>query len=258
MDLGFQVRVAGQDDAHIDGLGLVASHRLELMGLKEPQQLDLKCRRGSRDLVEKHGAAPSGLELTRLVGHRTGKGAAKVAKQLTLQERLRNRPATYLDKRLVAAFTPLVNNLRDERLAGARGPLHEHGHLRIGDGLDQLEDPEHPIVLPQNRVKTAPPVESFFEDPVLSQDCLLVDGPFNADLQFVINDRLGQVVVRPHLDGFDGAFDRTVAGHHDHYCLGIPLAHDMQQFEAVATGHIDVRNDQVSRLAFQGLEGFPE
>src|SRR5262249_32624133 len=70
-----EIDVAGEHDADIDRLGLVAADRLELLFLQDAEQLNLERRRGRVDLVEEERGAVSGLELTGFVGGGAGEGA---------------------------------------------------------------------------------------------------------------------------------------------------------------------------------------
>ncbi len=83
--------------------------------------------------------------------HRPRKRALGIAKQLRLQQRLRNRRAIHHHERLLSARTDLVNLLRHQILA--RTTLARHQHRRIAhrnhprqliSALHQLRVPNHP------------------------------------------------------------------------------------------------------------------
>ena len=107
--------------------------------LEEAQQLDLHVRRNLGDLVEEHGAALGDLDLplARAVG--VGEGAALVAEQLALDQRLGNRPAVDRHERPVTALAGGVNRVRHQLLAGAVLAHHQHGRVGGRHALDQRE-----------------------------------------------------------------------------------------------------------------------
>src|SRR5262249_56681265 len=89
LHLGLEVAVGGADEAHVDvDLGGAADAR-ELARLEDAEELGLERQRRLADLVEEERAAGGCLEEADLAPVGAGEGAALVAEELTLEERLR-------------------------------------------------------------------------------------------------------------------------------------------------------------------------
>src|SRR4051794_3377011 len=74
--------MGASDDTHVD-LRDWAAHRLNFAELNSTQQLGLESLRQLADFVEYERAAVGLREITAMRGARAGKGAARVAEQLT-------------------------------------------------------------------------------------------------------------------------------------------------------------------------------
>ena len=81
------------------------------------------------DLVEEDRAAVGQLEAPELAAVGAGERALLVAEQLRLRQRLRQRRAVELDERPVPARRDVVDDARDESLAGARLAAQQHGRV---------------------------------------------------------------------------------------------------------------------------------
>ncbi len=114
---------------------------LELALLQRPQQLGLQIQRHLSDFVQKNGAAIGRFELARPAGHRAGKCAAPMAEKLALQQRLRNRRAVHGDERLVAAIAGVVNESRQQFLAGSAFRFDQHIGAGAGRRARPLQSP---------------------------------------------------------------------------------------------------------------------
>ena len=118
----------------------------ELALLEHAQQLGLDRRRHLADFVEEQHAAVGLLDASRLGADRAGERAALVAEQLRLEELIGQRRAVDRDERPVAAARAVVDEARDDFLAGARlaGEEHRRLGLRHARGLRQ-----HVLPLPR-------------------------------------------------------------------------------------------------------------
>ena len=148
-----QVPVRRRDDAHVNADGARAADALELALLQDAQQLRLHGRRHLADLVEEERAAVGHFELALLLRERAGEGAALVAEQLRLQQRLRQRRAVDGDEGSLAARAVLVQGARGQLLARARLAAHEHRGVGRRDARDELVDAldgralaDHPVL----------------------------------------------------------------------------------------------------------------
>ena len=95
------------------------AERADLAVLEHAQQAHLHARVRLADLVEEDRAAVRDLEQALLVGVRAGEGAAPVAEELALEQRVGQRGAVLRDEALVLARARVVDGARDQVLAGA-------------------------------------------------------------------------------------------------------------------------------------------
>jgi hypothetical protein len=72
--------------------------------------------------------------------------------------------------------------------------------------------------------------------------------------ELVEDQRLGQIVVGPFLQGLHGGGDRRVAGHHDDFDGLVLLLHLAQQLETAHVGHADIGDQGIEELGFQETE----
>src|SRR5262249_53864984 len=86
-----QIAVGGGDDPRVGPQPARAAEPLKLPLLQDAQELRLRRQAHLADLVEEQRAARRLFELPRLALRRAGVGAALVAKQLRLQQLLRQR-----------------------------------------------------------------------------------------------------------------------------------------------------------------------
>ena len=127
LDLLFQVFVGGRHHTNIDLDRLATAHGLDHPFLDGPQQLDLHVQRQVADFVQEEGAAMGQLEAADPVGHRTGEGAALVAKEFALNQFPGNGPAVHRYEVLFSARRAVVQGLGHQFLSGATFPNNQHG-----------------------------------------------------------------------------------------------------------------------------------
>ena len=142
-----QVAVGRRDDPDVRVADARAAEALELALLEHAEQLGLHRRRHLADLVEEQHAAAGLLDPSRLRRDRAGERAALVAEQLRLEQLVGKRRAVDGDERPVLAARSLVNEARDDFLAGARLAGEEHRGFRLRDARRVRQD-----VLPLRRM----------------------------------------------------------------------------------------------------------
>src|SRR5229473_3554630 len=135
--------VGGRHHAHVDGDDLATAHPLDLALLQEAQQLHLEGQAHLRDLVQEEGSAGGHLDLALALGVGPRERAPLVAEELTLEQRLGDRPAVDGHERPAAPRAMRVNGPGHQLLARAALPLAEHGGIRLGHALDDPEDLAH-------------------------------------------------------------------------------------------------------------------
>ena len=143
LHIGRQVAVGGRHQAHVDlDLALPAqSHQRAL--LQRAQQLGLHGQRQLANLVQKDGAAVGLLKPARTGCAGAGECAFFIAKQLRLEQRIRNGRAVDLDEGPVAPPAGQVHGACEQLLARARLAQQQHGGLglrhtlQLAQGLQQ-------------------------------------------------------------------------------------------------------------------------
>src|SRR5262245_10841086 len=116
---GAQVLAGCSDDPRVRGLGARAAQTPDRSILERLEQLDLQRLLHQTDLVEEDRAAMSELQQTGLGLLCVGERAALEPEQLRFEQRVGNRRAVDVDESRVSARTGLVNEMRDQSLAGA-------------------------------------------------------------------------------------------------------------------------------------------
>ncbi len=91
-------------------------------------------------------------------------------------------------------------------------------------------------------------VELAFELVVFFDDLPLAEGPLDGHQQFVVDQRLGQVVEGAGAEGFHGGVGVAVAGHQDDLGGRIVAADLLQEVEAVAVLEADIDQHEVVGL----------
>jgi len=81
-----EVLVAGEDDADVDGDGVVGADGFEFAFLEDAEEFDLEGGGGGVDFVEEDGAAVGGEEAALLVVGGAGEGASDVAEEFGFEE----------------------------------------------------------------------------------------------------------------------------------------------------------------------------
>src|SRR5213080_1240156 len=141
-----QLHVGGRDDPHVDLDAAVGAELLDLALLEHAQELQLHVERDALDLVEEERAAGGELDLAHPVVDRPREGAALVAEELALEERVREGRAVDGDEAAALALALEVDGARGELLARARLAVDEDGRVVLRQHADGLEDLVHDAV----------------------------------------------------------------------------------------------------------------
>ena len=137
-----QIAVGRRHDARVHPPHRRGAHAAEGALLEKREQLRLRAEREVADLVEEQGPSVGDLDQAQLPLARVREGAALVAEQLALDQRLGNGGAVQLHERTGRARRAVVQHARDRLLAGAalsRDQHHRHGargdHLHLAQQL---------------------------------------------------------------------------------------------------------------------------
>ena len=165
------------------------------------------------------------------------------------------RAAVHRDERPRLARARVVDRLRHELLPGPRLPTDQDGHVGLGDLPDEAEDLPHLAALPDDVPERVLLLDLL---PQARQERRLAarfDPPSDAQDQFLVVARLGQVVERSPADRLDRGVDRGVAGHHQDRQVGVDLPDGREERDAVQPLHAQVGEDEVERLRAEPVEG---
>src|SRR5262249_47671675 len=142
---------------------------------------------------------------------RAGESAFLVTEDLALEQRFGNGRAIDRNKRHLPARAQLVDRLRNQFLAGARLAPDQDVGLRRRRLLDGLVNLPHVRAVADHLAEAAVLTELLAQHLHLAERVLPLDDLVEQDLQSLWFDRLGEIVVRPFLDRFDGGLDRPLS-----------------------------------------------
>ena len=130
-----QIAIGGGDDANVNANRPRPAQSQELTLLEHAQELRLRRRRHLGDFVEEQHAARGQFNLARLRLLRARESSTLESEELGLEELLRQRRAIDRDEWAAPSWRALVDEPRDDFLAGARLALQARrrfgrGHLR--------------------------------------------------------------------------------------------------------------------------------
>ena len=184
---------------------------------------------------------------------RAGERAAHMAEQFALEEGVDDRRAVDRHEGAAAARPRLVERARGELLAAARFAGQEHDLRVRRQPLNQAERLLHGGAAAEHAAELELARHLAFEG-----DDVRAAFDLHPDLdehltQAIEIERLGEVFARAQLDRFDGAIDRGVRRHQNHFAARDRGPNLAQQVEAVDVRHPQVDHRQVRRLAHQRL-----
>src|SRR5262249_13611989 len=133
VDLALEVAVRRRDHPHVDTTRLRLADTADLTRLEGAEQLRLKLERELADFVEEDRPPVGRFESAHAITVGTGKRAAHVAEELALDEVRADRTAVDDDERLVGARAPLHDLRRHELLARAALALDEDVDVALRD-----------------------------------------------------------------------------------------------------------------------------
>ena len=149
-----------------------------------------------------------------------------------------------------------MKRARRELLAGAGLAAQQHD-LRMGrQALNQAEDFLHRRAAAEHPAELQLPRDLALEGHHLGAPLELEADVDEHLAQAIEIKRLGQVLAGAELDRFDGAVDRGVGGHEDHFAARVGGANLPQQVEAVHVGHPQVDHREIGRSPHQRAHRF--
>src|SRR5581483_8995453 len=198
--------------------------------------------RNRLDFVEEQRAAARQLDLPDAVVDRAGEGAALVAEELGLEQRIGERRAVDRDEAPALPLPLEVDRARGELLAGARLAVDQHGRVVLREHADGLEDlVHHPV--PAHHVGERVPVGQLAPEVVdLVEQAALLEDLLRREEDLLLLERLRDVVARALLDRLDRALDARVAGDHDDVEVRPPIADLAGEPDPVGAGDLEIHD----------------
>ena len=148
---------------------------------------------------------------------------------------------------LLCALAALVQRARDQLLAGAALAGDQHARRRARDALDQAHDALHRRALADDVAGAEALLHALPQRAVLIDDRALLERLLDHRQQFVVLERLLDVVVGAFAHRLHGLRRGRVRGDHDHLRRVVDLARLGQHAHARAVGHREVGDDGVER-----------
>ncbi len=215
------------------------------------------------DFIEENGAAVRLLETPDAPRVGSGKGAALVAEEFALQQRLGDRGAIHGDERFFRAVAVLVDRAGDEFLAGAGLAADEHAHGLRRDAADLFINLLHRAALTDDRVSRSRGAaeRDGRKHHAAAGDRLLHEAQQLGDLE-----GLHEIVVSAELRRLDRRVGRAVRGHQDHRQARLRGVQAPKHFQSARAGQSEIGDDEVavflrgtrqSQFAGFGEEDFP-
>ena len=189
---------------------------------------------------------------------RAGERAFFVAEQFAFEQRFGNRGAVDADVIRLAPPAQMVQRAGDEFLAGAALAENQNARVGLRDGLDQFPQFPHPRRFADNLVERDRFTGARAQRGVFPQEPVAFGAPRHGVEQFLGRKRLGDVVNRAGLDGFDGELGRRVGGDHEHGQIRPLVARPGQKIVAAHPAEPRIGDDHEKFLAreqFQRLLG---
>jgi len=173
------------------------------------------------------------------------KRAFFVAEELAFHQGFGDPAAVDGDKGTIAAIAFLVDRPGDQLFAGAAFPGNEHVGLGLGQLRDHLIDMLHGRAVADDHSEMHILLELVAEGLLLLLHRSQFEGLGQRLQQFVVVERLGNVVVGALVHGVDGGLGGRICGNHDDDRAGMMLLAGLQHVQSRNIPQADVAENQV-------------
>ena len=153
-----------------------------------------------------------------------------------------------------AAPRLLMEETRQELLAGPALAEHQHRRRELGDLVHELDDLAHLFARPDVELAVALLGDLRTERHDLTVEVLPLAGVAHERAQLVVVEVLRDVVVRPVLHRLHGGLDLVDRRDHDALDQAVVLLDDAQDVEAADAGQADILQHDVDFLLAQDGE----
>ncbi len=145
----------------------------------------------------------------------------------------------------------LVNEPRQQLLAGAALAQDQHGRRQLRDLVDQIEDVARHLARADDELALGLVGDLRRQRQDLTVEILPLAGVANQRAQLVVVEVLGDVVIGAVLHRLHGGFDFVDGRDHQDLDQAVILLDDPQHLEAADARQPDVQQDQVDILAIE-------
>jgi hypothetical protein len=183
---------------------------------------------------------------------RSGKGPPFMTEKLRFQQGLGQRRAVDFNKRSLVPQTLMVQGRSHQLLAGSGLSVDQHGCFGRGHMHNQIPEILHGHRLADNPALVAKGLPQFngFLLLLAMAHRYLQSGPQPVEIK-----RLGQVIVRPLLDGDNSRIHRGKGGHNDHWNSRIDRMNSFQCLHAIHGRHAHIHEQGVERTLLYSGDG---
>ena len=242
----------GRHHPDVHGDGARRPHPSDLPLLQRAEQLRLRGRRQVADLVEEEGAAAGGLEEPLPVPVRAGEGSLHVPEELALDQLGGEGRAVQRHEGAPAAGALGVERPRRQLLPGPALAPQQHAHVGGPGAADEMVRLAHRGGVADQPAELAR--ELLPQPSVLAAQRQHLPRPPRHRADLLVVEGLGDVVVRPELEGPHRDPLVAVRRHEHEEGARMPRAHLLQELHAVHRRHAEVGDHQVGLLALQRAE----
>ena len=227
---------------------------LESPFFQRAEDLGLKRQRQLADLVEKQRAAMRELEFPGLAIGRAGERAFLVAKELGLEQVLRNRGTVDGDKRPFRTRAEHVQRPRKQFLARPAFAFEQHRRIGRRRAVERERDLLEFRILADDLGRTTARRQLLLQQHVFHREPPQRERTLHHQEQMIGIDRLGEKVERTLLHRRHGILDAAVRGHHDDGKLGIEFLGGAKHAESVALRKAEVGQDDAGTAGSKRLD----
>src|SRR5262245_12765190 len=248
-----QVPVGRGNQTNIDLPLFERSNALDLAFLEDAQELRLNRQRQLANFVQEQGAAIRGFEQACLVFRRTRESAANVSKQLAFKQRLDDGRTVHCDEPFGVPGAELVQRARDELFARTRITAHEHSADVRRQPANEAEHLLHGGAAADHAAEFQPLRQVALQSEHLAALHSLLANSREQLTKALQVERLGEVIKRAELHGFNGAVDRPETGHQHDPAFRTDVADRSENVEAGYSRHPHVEQHELRRPMAQLL-----
>src|SRR5271157_33878 len=255
-NFGAQVTVGGGNQADIHLLDLGRADALNLAVLDDAQQLGLHGQGSFPHFIQEHGAPVSVLEQSRACVRGPGEGAAHMAEQLALQERINQCGTVAHCQALLAHRADLMDGAGNELFARAGGTYEENVGVVAGNLAGKIEDFEHGRAFANDAVEFQVLQELLLQRadaaPLIVESRNIVEGALQAHMIHGFGQKVGGAAA----NGFQRVVQRVVGGHDNDVQAGIAAQRAVQKLKGLRILQMNAGQDQAAATGADKAESF--